>query len=148
MRPALPLGQPVQRGVPAVGSQPRRIVQGNAGVVAELSAGPPLLRIFVVPRGPLAGEINLRERGDADECGEGKERETNEAGRTVVLHLPLREESARPLGGGEYTTACGRSPGRLELLRLTDGVPETPPPAIWSQCSASFCTLILPISPT
>src|ERR1700719_2924024 len=95
MRTTLPLRQPVQRGVPAISPQPRRIVQGNAGVVAQLSAGPALLRIFVVPRGPLAGEINLGEHRNADERCEGKNRETNEAGRTVVLHLALREKSKR-----------------------------------------------------
>ena len=60
MRLALVLGQRQQRRVPAVGAQPRGVVDRQAGVVADLGARHALDLVFVKDRRPHATQIDLR----------------------------------------------------------------------------------------
>src|SRR5580700_8571263 len=48
-----------ERGVPAVGSQARGLVDWQAKIVADFGAGEPLTLVFVKSRGPLSGRILL-----------------------------------------------------------------------------------------
>ena len=52
------VGQP--RGVPTLGPLTGGGRQRNARVVAQPDAGPAIGLVFVLPRGPISGEINLR----------------------------------------------------------------------------------------
>src|SRR4029078_4298110 len=60
--------------------------------------------ILVVPRRPLPGEINLRERRNTDKYCDGEECETKEADGTGVWHMALCERSARPSETRVYQT--------------------------------------------
>jgi len=63
MRLRLVLAQREDRGVPAVGFQARSVVDRQAEVVAEFGSWNAVLLILVVAGGPLAGQVDLRERG-------------------------------------------------------------------------------------
>ena len=63
MRLALMLREREQRGVPAVGPHPHRVVDGKAGVVADVGTGNPFDLVFVEDRRPHPCQIHLRERG-------------------------------------------------------------------------------------
>src|SRR6266849_9369716 len=89
-RPTLPLRQPVQGGVPAVGSEASGIVEWHPGVVSQLPAGPALLLVLVLPDGPLPGKIDLSKCPDADECRHQQEKDAEKPGPTGVAHGTLR----------------------------------------------------------
>src|SRR5262252_11173090 len=80
MRLRLVLAQREDRGVPAVGFQARGVVDRQAEVVAELGSWNPVLLILVVAGGPLAGQVDLRERGA---CGHGEDHSARKSDETV-----------------------------------------------------------------
>ncbi len=71
VRLALMFGHGQQRSAPTVGPEPRRVGDRQAGVVADVRAGHALDLILVHDRGPIAGQIHLRECGRAGggDCG-------------------------------------------------------------------------------
>ena len=62
MRLALMLWQRQERRHPAVGAQPRRIVDRQPGVVTDLGTGHALDLVFVEDRRPHAAQVDLRRR--------------------------------------------------------------------------------------
>ena len=66
MRLRLVLAQREDRRVPAVGLQPRRIVDWKPQVVAELGPGNAMLLVLMVSSRPFAREIDLGESGGSD----------------------------------------------------------------------------------
>ena len=86
MGPTLPFPQAVQRRVPAVRAKSRGVIQGHAGVVAELAAGQSLLLIFVITHGPMAREVDLGGRRRTEERRADKEREADAARGAGVVH--------------------------------------------------------------
>src|SRR5215469_15723017 len=79
MRLRLVLAQRQDRRVPAVSLQAGGVVDRQPEVVAELGTGNAVLLILVVARGPLAREIDLRERRRGDE----PQRRDDESGYSV-----------------------------------------------------------------
>ena len=113
MRLALVLGQRQQRRVPAVGAQPRRVVDRQPGVVADVGARNALDLVFVEDRRPHAAQVDLRRRRTHAE-----DRETIAATTTTPTVVGLH--------GREYyyrRPTCERLYGRFTpkpmLTRLT-----------------------------
>ena len=90
MRAALPLRQPVQGRVPAVGSQTSGIIERHPGVVSKLPTGSALLLVLVLPDGPLAGKIDLGKCRAAAECRRQQEKDAEKPGPTGVAHGTLQ----------------------------------------------------------
>ena len=65
MHAALVLLQRQPRGIPAVGEEPRRAVDRQAAVVAQVGTGPTILLVLVPQRVPVARERRLRPRRGA-----------------------------------------------------------------------------------
>src|ERR1700731_178976 len=59
MDPALFLGQRDTGGIPAVCPQAGCLVNGDSGIIGQLRARPALQLVFMLPRRPFAGEIDL-----------------------------------------------------------------------------------------
>src|SRR5262244_1161392 len=78
--PALPLADAVERGVPTVCAESRRIVQGQTGVVSQLAAGRALLLVFVVALPPHPGKVRLRVGRHAYQRERQEQAETDETG--------------------------------------------------------------------
>jgi hypothetical protein len=76
VRLALVFRQRQQPGVPAVGAQPRRLVDRQARVVADVGSRNPLDLILMEDRRPHPREIDLRERRPADETDRQDDRRT------------------------------------------------------------------------